>query len=236
MSQLTLALRLRERAVFDSFVVGPNAAAVEQLQTIAAGSIAGMFWLSGPSGVGKSHLLQAVCALARERETEAAYLSLAQLQQFGPEALDGWHSARIVAIDELARVAGERTWEQKLFGLYRELEERAATLIAAAADPPRLLNFALPDLASRYSAATLITLRALDETAQREALRVRAQARGLELPEETALYLQRRFPRDLPTLYELFDRIDDAAFRAQRRLTVPFIREVLSRYLPGEST
>lgn len=236
MSQLTLALRLRERAVFDSFVAGPNTTAVAQLQAVANGSSAGMFWVAGPAGVGKSHLLQAVCARARDRGTEAAYLSLTQLRQFGPEALEGWQSARIVAIDDLAQVAGDRDWEQRLFGLYREIEERAATLIAAATDPPRLLRLALADLVSRYSAATLITLRPLDEVAQREALRVRALARGLELPEETALYLQRRFPRDLPTLYELLDQIDDAALRAQRRLTVPFIREVLSRYLPGEPT
>jgi DnaA family protein len=78
----------------------------------------------------------------------------------------------------------------------------------------------------------LITLRPLDEAAQREALRVRALARGLDMPDETALYLQRRFPRDLRTLYELLDQIDDAAFREQRRLTVPFIREVLAPYLP----
>jgi DnaA-homolog protein len=236
LNQLTLALRLRERAVFSSFVAGPNLVAVEQLLAIAGGSLEGMFWLSGPAGVGKSHLLQAVCALARELPTEASYLSLAQLQQFGPDALDGWHSARIVALDEVARVVGDRNWEQRLFGLYREVEERGASLLAAAIEPPLSLRFSLPDLASRFAAATLITLRPLDDTAQREALRLRAAARGLELPEETALYLQRRYPRDLSTLYELLDQIDDAAFRAQRRLTVPFIREVLAQYLPGEPT
>ena len=77
-------------------------------------------------------------------------------------------------------------------------------------------------------AATLLPLRPLGEAEQREALRLRAHARGLDLPEETALYLQRRFPRDLPTLYQLLDTIDDAALQAQRRLTVPFIRAVLS--------
>jgi DnaA family protein len=74
----------------------------------------------------------------------------------------------------------------------------------------------------------LLPLRPLDEGEQREALRLRARARGLELPEETALYLQRRFPRDLPTLYHLLDTIDEAALQAQRRLTVPFIRSVLT--------
>jgi DnaA family protein len=236
LSQLTLPLRLRERAVFDSFVAGPNAVAVEQLQAMARGALTGVYWLSGPAGVGKSHLLQAVCALARAGATEAAYLSLAQLEQFGPEALEGWQNARIVALDDVEQVVGDRDWEHRLFGLYRELEERGASLVAAAEQPPLRLRFTLPDLASRFAAATLVTLRALDETAQREALRVRALARGLELPEETARYLQRRFPRDLSTLYQLLDEVDDAAFRAQRRLTVPFIREVLAQYLPDDPT
>jgi DnaA-homolog protein len=236
LSQLTLALRLRERAVFDSFVAGLNSAAVEQLQTIARGAMTGMFWLSGPTGVGKSHLLQALCALARERGSEVTYLSLGQLAQFGPGVLDGWQDSRIIALDDMEQVAGDPKWELRLFGLHREVEERGASLLAAAKQPPLQLRFTLPDLASRFAAATLITLRPLDEIAQREALRLRAAARGLELPEETARYLQRRFPRDLSTLYELLDQIDDAALRAQRRLTVPFIREVLARYLPGEPT
>jgi DnaA family protein len=236
LSQLTLALRLRERAIFDSFVAGPNVAALAQLRAVAAGTLSGFYWLSGPSGVGKSHLLQASCSLARSSGAEAAYLSLPQLKQFGPEALDGWQAARLVALDDVALVVGDRSWEQALFRLHREVAERGASLLTAAREPPLRLRFSLPDLASRFAAATLVTLRALDEAAQREALRVRAQARGLELPEETALYLQRRFRRDLPTLYELLDEIDEAAFREQRRLTVPFIRQVLVQYAPDDST
>jgi DnaA family protein len=89
------------------------------------------------------------------------------------------------------------------------------------------MRFSLADLASRFAAAALLPLRALDESEQRAALRLRARARGLDLPERTALYLQRRFRRDLSTLYELLDTLDEAALRTQRRLTVPFIRSVL---------
>jgi DnaA family protein len=236
LNQLPLAIRLRERAVFDSFVPGPNLAAVELLQAVGRGELAGVYWLSGPSGAGKSHLLQASCALARASSGAAAYLSLLQLKQFGPESLEGWQGARLVALDDVALVAGEGSWERALFRLYREAEERAATVLLAAQMPPLAANFALPDLASRFSAATLLTLCPLDDLAQREALRVRALARGLELPEDTALYLQRRFRRDLPSLYELLDVIDDAALREQRRLTVPFIRQVLAQYPPGDPT
>jgi DnaA family protein len=243
-------MRLRERAVFDSFVPGANVALVAQLRALAlaaaataaaplsagaaaqAHALAGVYWLSGPHAVGKTHLLQASCALARAAGADAAYLPLAQLAGLGPEALEGWNAARVVALDDLEAIAGQRDWEQGLFRLYREVEERGALLLAAAAPPPLLLNFALPDLGSRFAAATLLPLRALDEAEQREALRLRAQLRGLELPQETALYLQRRFPRDLATLYELLEAIDAAALQAQRRLTVPFIRQVLAGLYP----
>ncbi|HEY5020133.1 MAG TPA: DnaA regulatory inactivator Hda, partial [Steroidobacteraceae bacterium] len=211
-----------------SFVPGPNLQAVEHLRAIAQGGGAEVCWTCGPVGVGKTHLLQAVCALAQRAGISAAYLPLAQLHSHGVEALEGWQGVRVLAFDDLALIAGELPWEQRLFGLYREAQERGAVLIAAAVEPPLLLRFALPDLASRFAAATLLPLRPLQEAEQREALRLRARARGLELPDETALYLQRRFRRDLPTLYQLLDTIDEAALQAQRRLTVPFIRSVLT--------
>jgi DnaA family protein len=70
-------------------------------------------------------------------------------------------------------------------------------------------------------------LRALDEAEQVQALQLHAQRRGFELPEETAHWLQKRYPRDMRTLHSLLDKLDEAALVAQRKLTVPFIRDVL---------
>ena len=225
--QLPLAMRLRERAVFDSFVVGPNLQAFEALRAAARGELHEVQWLSGPAGVGKTHLLQALCAEAQRVQRASAYLPLRELRELGVEALAGWQHIQVLAIDDVEAVAGHRQWEEALFGLHREAQERAAVLVATAREAPQGLKFSLPDLASRFAAANILLLRPLDEGQQREALRLRAQARGLELPEETALYLQRRFPRDLPTLYQLLDALDEAALAAQRRITVPFIRSVL---------
>jgi DnaA family protein len=239
LKQLPLGIRLRERALFASFVAGENRVVLEQLRAMASPSppvaLAGaplaaparVAWLCGPPGVGKSHLLQAVCAERGRDGAVTAYLPLAALRAHGPAVLEGWQDARLLAVDDLAIAAGDPSWEQALFSLYRESEERGATLMAAAIDPPTRLPFTLPDLASRFAAATVLSLRALDEAGQRAALRLRAHARGLEMPEETAIYLQRRYRRDLRSLYGLLDTIDEAALQAQRRLTVPFIREVL---------
>jgi DnaA family protein len=231
MRQLPLGVRLRERSVFASWVAGPNAAALSQVEAAAAGR-PGAVWVCGPAGTGKTHLLQAAVAAAAEA-SGAGYLPLRQLAPLGPATVEGWSSSRCLAIDDLDAVVGERAWEEAVFNLYRNMEEQGGSLLLAAGAPPALLGFLLPDLASRCAAATIFQLRPLDEVAQREALRRRAQLRGLTLPEETAVYLQRRFPRDMNSLYALLDALDDAALVAQRRLTVPFIREVLARWPPA---
>jgi DnaA family protein len=69
----------------------------------------------------------------------------------------------------------------------------------------------------------------LDEFDQAEALRHRAEHRGLELPEETLTFLTRRAPRDFAALCRLLDELDLESLAAQRRLTVPFVRDWLAR-------
>jgi DnaA family protein len=49
------------------------------------------------------------------------------------------------------------------------------------------------------------------------------------LPQETSDYLLRRMPRDLPSLLDILDHLDEASLIAQRRLTVPFIRDALEK-------
>jgi DnaA family protein len=226
MRQIPLGVRLQDRAVFASFFAGRNLQAAEHVRALASGAAGGVAWLAGPAGCGKTHLLQAACAAA-SLERRAGYFPLAELGPMGVGVLDGLLEIECLSLDDVHAVAGNIEWERALFGLFCALEERGGRLIAAAAAPPALLGWALPDLASRFAASAVFQLRTLDEVEQREALKLRAQLRGLDLPEETARYLQRRFPRDMRTLYELLDTLDEAAIIAQRRLTVPFIRSVL---------
>ena len=227
MQQLPLGVRLADRAVFESFLPARNAEALEQARRAAAGE-AGLTWLCGPPGAGKTHLLQALCAAAG-RTRRAAYVPLAELANLGVELLSGLPSLECLALDDVDAVLGQIEWERALFTLVRETAERGGALVMAARSPPALIGWALADLGSRCTAAAVQPLRPLDEAEQQEALRLRARLRGLELPEETSRWLQRRYPRDMRRLYELLDALDEAALAAQRRLTVPFIREVLSR-------
>ena len=74
---------------------------------------------------------------------------------------------------------------------------------------------------------TFQTCRPLDDAGRLQVLQLRAQGRGFELPDETGVYLLRRYPRDLPALCGLLERLDQASLVAQRRLTIPFVKAVL---------
>jgi DnaA-homolog protein len=226
MQQLPLGVRLPDRAVFASFLPARNGQAVEHLRRVADAEITGTTWLCGPDGAGKTHLLQAVSVQA-SNIMRTAYIPLRELGRLGVGVLEGLRQLECLCLDDVGEVAGQLEWERAVFAVLQGLEESGARLVVAAEAPPALIKWVLPDLGSRFSASAVFQLRVLDETEQQAALQLRARLRGFELPDETSRWLQRRYPRDMRKLYELLDTLDEAALVAQRRLTVPFIREVL---------
>ena len=116
------------------------------------------------------------------------------------------------------------------------MQDGSGRLYVASTAPPASLRFRLPDLRSRLLAAPVHQLQPLDEEGQVEALQRRATRRGLELSQEAATWLVHRMPRDMHSLCGVLDRLDEAALAAQRRLTLPFLRQVLERgQAPAES-
>jgi DnaA-homolog protein len=227
--QLPLGVQLGVSLRFDTFVPGANAAALEALGGLAVGASSAPVWVYGPPGSGRSHLLQAVCAEAGRAGRPAAYLPLAQLRTDGPQLLDGFEQLALVALDDVDAVAGDAAFEAALFTLYNGLAEQRASLAIAAAGSPAATAVRLPDLASRLRACEVHRLEPLAESLQPDALRRRAERRGLELPDETLAFLTRRAPRDFATLCRMLDALDRESLAAQRRLTVPFVRDWLAR-------
>jgi len=221
MRQLTLGVRLTDRAVFGNFLEGENALALAAARGLARSVASGGLYLHGAGGSGKSHLLQALCVAV----PGAVFLPLATLAELGPEVLEGTAALPLVAIDDLDLIAGNAAWEQALFKLYND--RRGNGLAIAAAGPATMIGIRLPDLVSRLAALAHFALRPLDESQQRQALQLRARGRGFELADETVVFLQRRFARDMGQLAVILDELDAASLAEQRRVTVPFIRQVL---------
>ncbi|MGD9843203.1 MAG: DnaA regulatory inactivator Hda [Steroidobacteraceae bacterium] len=227
--QIPLPIQLRASSVFTSYCMGANHEALSALQNLRSTGPSPVVFLYGVSGTGKTHLLQAACVRASETQQQASYLPLRELHQYGPELLQGAEHTHLVCLDDVSEVLYQPDWSRALFNLHRDLEEQGGKLLLADAQAPAALTIALPDLASRIMAGTILRLQPLDDTAQIEALQLHANQRGLILPSDVVSYLLRRLPRDMHSLCGFLDELDLASLTAQRKLTVPFVKEVLAR-------
>jgi len=224
LSQLALPLQLADHAVFETYLAVGNEAVVDYLCSLSESAAAHRAWLWGPTATGKSHLLQAACERFGDR---AVYVPLRELDGAGPGLLDGLGSRDLISVDDIDRVTGDDAWEQGLFNLFNEVYEAGHQLVVSATSPPRESGILLADLRSRLQRLPAFHLHALDDAQRVAALQLRARHRGLDLPDETARYLLTRSKRDMRSLYILLDKLDLEALRAQRRLTIPFVKSVL---------
>lgn len=227
MTQLVLPIRLADHAVFDSFYGNGNEPLLATLLELATDAHADSgygCWLWGSASTGKTHLLQAVCDRAGDR---SVYVPLSMFAEAGPAILEGLASRELVCLDDIDVVAGDTDWEAALFDLCNQVFDVGSQLLVTAHSAPRECPIRLADLASRLSRLPAFHIQALNDEQRIEALQLRARHRGLELPGETARYLLKRSRRDMSSLYELLDKLDLEALRAKRRLTIPFVRDVL---------
>ena len=234
--QLPLGMRLADAATLDAYEPMEDSSALGWLRTRLAdvarsrGS-AERGWLWGSSGCGRSHLLQAACHAVVEQGGRAIYLTAELLADAPEAALADLERCDAVALDDVDALAGGADAELALFDLCNRMQERPgpSLLLFTAASAPLASGFRLPDLASRFAAATVFRIPTLDDAGRGRALRRRAARRGMELEPRTVDYILARFPRDTHALFALLDDLDEASLSAQRRVTVPFVREILDR-------
>jgi DnaA family protein len=224
--QFPLDLRWPSHQRLDAFWPGANVPALQGVSD-AAKSAGAWLYLQGASGTGKSHLLIAACRAALEADRPARYVSLAQLAAPRSDAIVGVAPEGLLAIDDIQAIAGDHDGERALFDLYNRAKAAGARLLFAANAPPADLGITLPDLVSRLSMCTQYALRPLDDAGRRAMLRVLAARLGLRLDDEVLDWWFARQPRDPASLVALLQRVDRASLAAQRRITIPFLRELL---------
>jgi DnaA-homolog protein len=136
----------------------------------------------GRAGTGRSHLLQAACHAASDRDLRALYLPLEELGTFPPLMLEEIERLDLVAIDDLDRVVGRKRWEEGLFHAFNRLRDAGKRLVMAAEAPPRQLPVKLPDLASRLTWGVTFHLQGLDDAGRLAGAAAARPGRGMQLP------------------------------------------------------
>jgi DnaA family protein len=160
-------------------------------------------------------LLQATVSESNRHGHPAIYIADGQL----PEDLSG-----LVAVDNVDALDAEA--QIRLFSLINQAREGRGVVLAAGNSAPAQLAVR-DDLATRLSWGLVFGLRPLNEADRATAVRERAVALGLELPDDVVRYLLNHGRRDLPSLLASIDALDVYSLSLKRQVTVPLVREWL---------
>ncbi len=227
--QLPLPIHQSDDETLENFYAENNLLLLNSLQKNFLQLHQQFFYLWGNKGSGKSHLLKGVCQHYLAQQRPALYVPLNKAQYFSPAVLENLEQQALVCLDDLQAVIGNAEWEVAIFDLINRVRETGRTLLIMSADQsPANLPVQLPDLASRLTWGEVYQLTPLNDHQKIEVLQKAAYQRGIELPDETANFLFKRLERDMKTLFNALEKLDQASLQAQRKLTIPFVKEILA--------
>ncbi|MCB1693084.1 MAG: DnaA regulatory inactivator Hda [Pseudomonadales bacterium] len=214
--QLPLDIKLRPDATFANYI----GEAGRRLQAMH-----GVVFLWGEPGSGRSHLLQAACHEANHSGNTSIYLT--ELAGHAPALIERLESFDLVCIDDIDALAGVEEWETALFHLINSVRDAGKTLILSAASRANTLGVRLPDLKSRLIAAGQVVTDHLTDDEKLMVLRERARREGFAIPDEVCRFILSRSSRDMSSLLALMDKLEVETLRQQKKVTIPFVKQVL---------
>ncbi len=227
-TQLPLNIELNDSHSFENYYSGPNQQIVEYFQQLFVEDGGQLVYIWGGEGAGKSHLVQALCRYFSVSGKAAFYLPLKNKQDFSEAVFENLENMSLVVIDDIDQIIGDAVWEEALFHFYNRVKDnQGCHLIISGDAAPDELGVSLADLASRLLWGMVFHIKVLNDQDKLKALQQRAHCRGLALSDEVARYLLNNCPRDLPYLFGLLDKLDQASLVAQQKLTIPFIKTLL---------
>lgn len=225
--QLGLAVALTDPQDFEHFHSGPNSAAISTLRALLEPEHHSALLLHGPSGTGKSHLVQALMKDAAEAGIRATLIDGNTLITQLATPVRKLETTPLLCIDGLDEMALDDATALTLIRLLDARRNRAISTLVTARKPAAQLTLPRADLVTRLTAFTAFGLKPLSDEDRIELLRLRASTRGLHLSSEVAHYLLKHLARDISSLLAAIDSLDRASLAAQRRLTVPFVQSAL---------
>lgn len=224
--QLALGVQLQEASLLSHYVPGRNVCALAHLISIAEQSaLERQAYIWGSSGVGKTHLLQGVAQEFSDQHLPVMYYSFKN--PCPPALLEGLENCAAVCFDDIDCIAGDRELEEAFFHCFNRLRTHDTVLVMSAKLPVNKIEWVLPDVQSRLNWGVTHALSTISDQDKEAIIQLRAKARGLSINNDIARFIVRRVSRDMHALDQALNQIDQASLTQKRRVTIPFVKQVL---------
>ncbi|MEQ9517947.1 MAG: DnaA/Hda family protein [Parvibaculum sp.] len=175
--------------------------------------------LVGPTGAGKTHLAHVWCAKSHARIAAASSLVEA--------AVPALAKAKFVLLENIDELP--KSTEPALFHLINHVKEVGGHLLMTSRLAPAHLDVVLPDLGSRLRAAIVVEMGPPDDMLLSAILQKLFNDRQLVASEAVLAYLTAHMDRSVAAAQALVADVDRASLAGKRRITVPFVAEILRR-------
>ena len=218
MNQLIFDFSSHDYPGFDKFLGTENAELVYVLQHKHGQFI----YVWGEEGAGKSHLLQAWVAQALDAGRNAIYIDAAATP-LTEAALD----AEYLAIDQIEKLNNEE--QALLFAIFNRFRNssKGFLLLSSEYTPQQLVI--REDLRTRMAYCLVYEVKPLTDREEIDALVSMAAARQVTIDPEIFEYLLNHWRRDMDSLMQMLDTLDNYAVMMGKRITLPLLRQLLKQ-------
>ena len=225
--QLPLIIQPPCDETFSSFISFGQDDILSSLQHALNSEYGGYIYLWGANGTGKSHLLHSAISWCESCLQSSCYIPLQYIEQLKPEMLSDLENMHLICLDNLEFIADKPEWELAVFNLFNRIKAKGKLLLITSNTSARNLNIQLPDLKSRLDWGLNYQLQKHSDNEKLAILQLRANLRGLVLSDDSGKFLLNRASRNISELCQMLSQLDLASMSAQRKLTIPFIKQTL---------
>ena len=234
----------RRLAQLGSFIVGDcNRIAHSSADLVVRrlGSVTPLF-LYGPTGVGKTHLLEGILSGVRSTpgRSRAVFLSAEQFTSFFIEALQGkglpsfrrrYRDVELLIVDDVQFLVGKRATQAELHHTMDKLLREGRQLAFAADQPPSKITGLSEELVARFLGGLVCELKAPDYATRLGILRNGARQRPLAVPEEVLELIAQRMSEDARRLQGALNRVWATSEALGQPITLEMANQALADLL-----
>lgn len=240
---------LHPRFTFDNFVVGKsNEFAHAACRAIAKdpGRPYNPLFIYGDTGLGKTHLMQAIGHALLEQSPDAR-VYYASSEKFMNEMIQAITAGRTVdfrrkyrnldmlLLDDIHFLSGRESTQEEFFHTFNTLHDSHRQIVITSDRPPRDIAKVEERLISRFNSGLVTDIQAPDLETRVAILRAKGQREGITLPEDVMFMIAERIQTNIRELEGCLVRISALAHLLQAPITSDLAMEVLRVFgQPGD--
>ena len=251
--QGSINTQLSDRYTFDHFVIGKSnelAAAAAHAVSQAPGRVYNPLFLYGDTGLGKTHLMQAVAHAVMERQPDTR-ITFIGTEQFTNEMIGAirerttqefrrrYRETDLLLVDDVQFLKGKESTQEEFFHTFNALYEAGRQIILTSDRPPSEIPGLEARLVSRFQWGMVADIELPDLEHRIAILRNKAMIDHLEMtiPEDVIRFIAEHVRSNVRELEGSIIKLLAYASLKHRDITVDVAREALRDKLrPGEAS